>query len=329
MDCKKTNHLFAKEITKGLTSNPKYISSKFLYDEKGDKLFQEIMNMDEYYVTDAEHEIIERYKDEFLKISDNGHHFKLIELGAGDGVKTKVLLKHFMNQKANFSYIPVDISGNVLKILETNIRKDMPDINMETVEKEYFDALDYIRKSKRGMNIVLFMGGNIGNFSYKEARDFLADLRTSLSLGDVLIIGFDLKKDPQKILNAYNDRQGITREFTLNIIDRVNRELGADFNKQNFYHYPFYDPLKGEVKSFIVSKKKQEAKINECDLTVKLEEGEPIFTEISKKYSLPEIEKLAIETGFMVVNNYFDQNQYFVNSIWKATDKSSFMHEME
>jgi dimethylhistidine N-methyltransferase len=322
------NNLFAKDVIKGLTARPKYIPSKYFYDEKGDELFQKIMKMETYYLSDAEHEIMHLHKDEFLKISRQaGEHFNLIELGAGDGAKTKVLLKHFMDKKANFSYIPVDISGNVLKILEDSIKEVMPDIRMEKVEKEYFDALDYIRKNKRSKNIVLFMGGNIGNFHYKEAKQFLSDLRSSLSLNDTLIIGFDLKKDPMKVLNAYNDKEGITRDFNLNVLERINRELGGNFQVSDFYHYPYYDPLIGEVKSCVVSRKNQNVRVDKCDLNVKFDEGEPVFTEISKKYSLPEIEKLAIETGFMVNNNYFDTRRYFVNSVWQAIDRSRFLHE--
>ncbi len=312
------NKKFALDILHGLTATPKYLPSKYFYDETGDKLFQEIMHLDEYYVMNAELDIIKRYKNKLLQTFNGlGNYFNLIELGAGDGMKTKILLQHFTNQNASFSYIPVDISGNVLNILEKEVKSLLPKIDIETITDDYYGALDLINLKKDNPKVILFMGGNLGNFSYPEARDFLEEIANRLNHNDLFMIGFDLKKDPETICKAYNDSKGITRDFNLNILNRINRELGGNFKSNNFYHYPIYDPATGEAKSYLVSKTSQQVTIKTLNKTFKLISGEAILTEISKKYDLTEINNLAEKTGFKTVEYFYDKNKYFVNVLWQ------------
>jgi uncharacterized SAM-dependent methyltransferase len=213
-------------------------------------------------------------------------------------------------------YSPVDISGNILDTLKNNLSQEIPKLNVETVEADYFDALDIITKRNCDKKVVLFLGSNIGNFNQKQTLDFLTSVKKKLDKGDIFVIGFDLQKDPQVILNAYNDRSGVTREFNLNLLRRINREMGANFIVDNFSHYPMYDPVKGEAKSFLISKIDQVVQLNGETNKVDFKAGEYIYTETSRKFSLEQIRELADISGFEVKKNFFDRKHYYVDAVW-------------
>ncbi len=303
----------AEDVYTGLQARNKYLSSKYFYDAKGDELFQRIMHLDEYYLTRKELEIFETHKKAILEEINDGEPFRIIELGAGDGLKTKVLLKYFIEQGVDFTYTPVDISGNVLEILESNLKADIPGLNIESYEGDYFDALAEISESPE-KDIVFFLGSTIGNFSQEEAEVFLTDLQNYLKEGDLLFLGVDLKKDPSIILKAYNDSQGVTREFNLNLLDRINSELGADFDRDQFLHYPYYNPHTGECRSYLISKIDQVVTIGEDEFHFR--EWEAIFMEISKKYDQPQLEELASASGFRRLASFLDSERWFADLLW-------------
>ncbi len=305
---------FAKDVLDGLSANPKELSSKYFYDQKGDKLFQQIMALEEYYLTRTEYSILKDNKDSILKAFREGvSKFNLIEFGAGDGYKTKVLLRHFVKERADFTYMPIDISGNVLKILETALHEELPDLQVKGLQNEYFKALDQLHDSP-DRNVVLFLGSNIGNFTGDEAVQFLTHLNDSLKPGDLLFIGFDLKKDPNVILDAYNDRSGVTRAFNLNLLARINQELGGNFNIDKFRHHPIYNPMTGTTSSFLVSTEKQTVEI--MDTAIQFGAWEAIHMEISQKYDQQMIEKIATDSGFEIVGSFKDESNYFLNAVW-------------
>lgn len=309
---------FEKDVFSGLNSTPKWLSSKYFYNQKGDKIFQEIMGMKEYYLTDAEIAVFKRKKDDILSAIGHQKPFRLIELGAGDGSKTRIILEHFVNQNANFSYAPVDISGHVLEILKQNLEKHIPGLNIHPLEGDYFKVLSDLSIEDSVQNVVLFLGSNIGNFSKESAISFLRQIREHLHVNDLFLIGVDLKKDPQKILDAYNDPQGITARFNLNLLNRINEELNADFDLNGFIHYPVYDPISGECRSYLMSVKNQKVVIRKLDLKVEFAKWEPIFMEVSKKYDLKELHQLAADCGFKIQQNFLDEEFLFVDSLWKA-----------
>lgn len=309
---------FALDIKTGLNQSPKTLPSRYFYDEVGDELFQKIMDLDEYYLTRAEFEIFVRQKTEILKaFLGEEDQFRLIELGAGDGTKTKVLLAHFTNEQVPFTYSPIDISGNVLEQLEEDLKEDIPSLTVKPIVGEYFKALEALNTDNTSKEVVLFLGSNIGNFNRRSGIDFLSHVGDNLSKGDMLLIGFDLMKDPKKILSAYNDKEGVTKAFNLNLLSRINKELGANFNTEDFDHFPTYDPLTGETKSHIISKKKQEVYIEAIDEQVSFDAWEAIHTEVSQKYSPQMITEYAKEAGFRIVNSFTDSNHYFVDSLWE------------
>lgn len=308
---------FEKDILSGLSAKKKYIHSKYFYDERGDELFRKIMNMPEYYPTDAEHEIFSTHSDKLIAyLQSKNRGFNLIELGPGDGYKTKVLLERLYNREIDFKYIPIDISENVITLLRKNLNKEFPGLEIESRAEDYFIALDDIHKHSDRQLVVFFLGSNIGNLSEEESGAFLKEVSDKLNPGDKLLIGLDLKKDPHKIALAYNDQQGITRDFNLNLLERLNRELGANFDVSKFLHYPTYDPENGTAKSFLVSKEDQMVYIEKLERTFFFEEWELIHTEISQKYDVEMIDFMAMQSGFKVERNFYDSKRYFVDSLW-------------
>ncbi|MGL1888726.1 MAG: L-histidine N(alpha)-methyltransferase [Reichenbachiella sp.] len=311
------DQVFLKDVLNGLDAYPKKLSSKYFYNDKGDELFQSIMDLDEYYLTRAEYSIFEMYKNEILEMfSPDGAPFNLVEFGAGDGLKTKILLKHFLEKGADFTYIPIDISQHALDGLEQDLTNEFPDLKFHGIQGDYFETLDQLPHDENRKNIIMFLGANIGNFTKQEANLFLNKIRKDINSRDMVFMGIDLKKDPNQILNAYNDSTGVTKEFNLNLLDRINTELSANFDKTKFTHAPSYDPVTGICKSCLLSLEDQKVMIHE--VAIKFKKWEPIQTEISKKYSVREIHDLAKSTGFDIVADLHDAKDYFVDSIWEA-----------
>lgn len=307
---------FEKDVLDGLSSTPKSIPSRYFYDETGDKLFQQIMTLDEYYLTKAEFEILNTYGEEIIQkyLHDT---FQLVELGAGDGLKTKILLDEVFASGKKFNYLPVDISTHALESLMTDLHANYPHLNGYGISDDYFSALKKINGVEK-QKVVMFLGSNIGNYTPPEAENFLIEMRNNLQPDDILLIGIDLKKDPEVIRRAYDDSQGVTKDFNLNLLRRINRELGGNFKLEDFDHLPIYDSASGAAKSFLISKKDQTVKINAISKTFSFAKNELIGTEISQKYSLEEIADMSVRTGFELQSNYLDQKGYFVDTIWKA-----------
>ena len=308
---------FLQETLAGLQSEPKFMLSKYFYDAAGDRIFQQIMEMEEYYLTNAEMEILQYQANQISQsISADGSAFDLIELGAGDATKSIHLLKSLLDSQLEFSYFPIDISAHVISDLEENLPKKLPGLAMKGLNGDYFNMLKKATELSSRRKVVLFMGANIGNMSIADAGKFCSSLKKLLSPKDLLIIGFDLKKNPKQILSAYNDKGGITRSFNLNLLHRINKELDGNFDMDNFEHYASYDPESGACKSYLISLKKQIVNIGQN--AIHFAENEHIFMEISQKYSLNDIDQLAEETGFKPLQRFFDQHQYFVDAIWKV-----------
>lgn len=310
--------VFAQDVRKGLTDKPKHISSKYFYDKRGSELFRKIMRMPSYYPTDLEFEIFQTHKEEVLRhFAGDTEAFQMIEFGAGDGLKTKILLSHFLKEKVQFSYSPIDISESAIGQLKKDLTSEYPSLLFEPFVGDYFEALRAFSRQNNKRKAVLFLGSNIGNFKEEEAIRFLSALGENLQMGDKVLIGFDLKKDPNIILAAYNDPEGITRKFNLNLLQRMNEELGANFDLAKFMHAPSYDPMTGETKSFIVSKENQKVYFEKIDLEVEFYAWEAIWTELSQKYDYGMIEHLAIQSGFEVEAHLTDEKGWYVDSIWR------------
>lgn len=311
---------FAEDVRKGLSGAPKSLSSKYFYDDEGSRIFQDIMKLPEYYLTRCEFEIFQQQTAEIFEAFKNENaQFDLIELGPGDGTKTAVLIDYFLKHSADFTYIPIDISAEALRLVGENFRAKFPDLTIKEKNGDYFRVLETLKETdKDRTKIVFFLGSNIGNFRKEEGIDFFQRLSAAMSKDDLLFIGFDLQKDPRIILNAYDDPAGVTSAFNLNLLKRMNNELGANFNVDKFMHYATYHPTDGAARSYLISREEQTVRIDALDQKFEFAEWEPIYMEISQKYSVPMIHELAEKSGFKVIKNFYDSRHYYTNSLWKA-----------
>ncbi|WP_339841231.1 L-histidine N(alpha)-methyltransferase [uncultured Maribacter sp.] len=309
---------FEQEVYTGLTDHPKHLSSKYFYDKKGDKLFQDIMAMPTYYLTDCEYEIFVNHKAEITELFSRQGTFDLIELGAGDGKKTKILLKELSDKNINFTYLPIDISENALNQLENSIKREFPKVKVQPFQGTYFSALEEI-SYRKNRKIILFLGSNIGNLEHNQARGFMKKIQQLMTADDLLFMGFDQKKNPQTILDAYNDQDGITAAFNKNILARINAEMGANFDLDEFLHWEVYDPETGTAKSYLVSKIEQSVRIGNLDSTITFKPWETIHTEISQKYDDEIITWLAKEAGLKMITSYQSKNNEYKNCVFNKS----------
>ncbi len=318
IQAEKSRRDFANDVLLGLFNRPRKLPSRYFYDEEGNRLFQQIMDLPEYYLTDCELSVLHHHKDRIAGHLAGGK-FNLIELGAGDGTKTRILLEHFMQQHLDFRYVPIDICQEAVVDLVRHCGSVLPEMSTEGIVSEYFDGLHWISGLDEGRNVVLFLGSNIGNFTASESRVFLHSLWNALNDGDFLLIGFDLKKDIGLLVKAYSDSAGVTAEFNLNLLRRINRELGGDFRPDRFAHYASYNFVYGAMESFLVSRRAQTVFIEALRQRFDFEPWEPIHTEVSRKFLASDIAVLAGETGFEVVDEMTDPRGWFVDSLWRVS----------
>ncbi|MFN3345948.1 MAG: L-histidine N(alpha)-methyltransferase [Chloroherpetonaceae bacterium] len=308
---------FALDVHLGLSAPQKFIPSKYFYDENGSKLFQRITELNEYYLTRAEAEILKTHKESLSQYFAS-EPFALVEMGAGDGEKTKILLEHFLAKGLDFHYAPIDISESALSELEVSLSEQFPTLSFQGRSAEYASGVSEIDMFSETRTVLLFLGSSIGNFSFPEMKLFLKTLWHGLNKGDFALIGFDLKKDIKTMQAAYDDKEGITKAFNLNLLHRINRELGGTFNVEKFYHHEIYNPKESAMESYLISLEAQEVYIDALKTTYRFEPYEAIFTERSYKFSDTSIRELAHETGFEIVETFKDSRQYFADSLWRV-----------
>jgi len=276
----------------------------------------QIMALPEYYLTRAEMEIFTAQTDRIIDLLgvQKETPFDLIELGAGDGSKTKKLLAALLAQGYDFDYIPVDISANVLEHLEDVLSRDLPDLTIRPQANDYFQTLETLNQVDRS-KVVLYLGSNLGNLSDELAHKFIYELGANLNPGDKFLLGVDRIKPVEIVLPAYNDSQGVTAAFNLNLLHRINRELGANFNIIQFSHVAEYDEGTGVAKSFIKSLTTQTVYVSALDESFEFSEGETIQTEISRKYSQAVIKSILEGTDFKIIGVLKDEKDYFADYI--------------
>ncbi len=308
---------FADDVLSGLLSTPKHLSSRYFYDDEGSRLFMEIMNLPEYYPTRAELMIFTEQKDAICEaFTDGSDAIDLIELGAGDGTKTAVLIEHLLSNNVDFTYQPIDISQEANDALSARFREEFPALRLDPHTGDYFKVLGSLKSNNGRRKVILFLGSNIGNFLRDNAVAFFCQLRSVMNKNDRLFVGFDMQKDPRTIVAAYDDKQGVTAAFNLNLLTRINRELGADFDISKFSHYAQYRPLECAARSFLISREKQTVTINALNRSFDFEQWEAIFMEISQKYTHAMIEELARDGGFEIDREFLNEEDFYVDSLW-------------
>lgn len=272
--------------------------------------------MDEYYLPHCEMQIIHNQSKQIAKdISALHSRLQIVELGAGDGTKTRHLLKQFTPYFKPMEYVAMDISPNILAINESELKDEIIGLNHTSIAGNYFETYKNLAPTTHG-RLVFFLGANIGNYPTPETIDFFKFIKSNLTDSDYFLVAFDLVKHPRKIIAAYDDKKGITKQFNLNLLERINRELGANFEVANFDHFPFYNPITGITSSQIISLKKQTVHFPD-GFTVTFDAFEAIHTEVSKKFFWSDIKEIASQSKMKIAQAYLDTNKEYAFVLFK------------
>jgi dimethylhistidine N-methyltransferase len=299
---------FGHDILEGLTAKRKIISPKYFYDQTGSDLFVKITQTEEYYPTRTELSILDQYSSEIVNTCD--HVNWLVELGSGSSEKTNALLGEFHKKRREFYYIPIDVSDIIIdsgkKLLEKYDR-----LSVTGIVSDYENGLELVSKVENGSKLILFLGSSIGNFTPAEIDEFLEMTYQAIHYSDYILIGFDLVKDKQVLEAAYNDAQGITKAFNLNVIKRINRELNANFDVSKFEHKSFFNEEKSRIEMHLVSKENQTITIDDLNTKISFSSGESIHTENSHKFTTEMINSFADRAHLEVTRTWMDPKEYF------------------
>jgi L-histidine Nalpha-methyltransferase len=302
---------FACDVRVGLAKPQKELHSKYLYDELGSSLFEAITHLPEYGLTRADERLLHRHVNDIASLLPPS--VAVIELGSGVGQKTRHILQAFNGTPLR--YYPIDVSADALARCE----RDLSDIaEVHPLVQSYLDGMARATAERQPGEafLVLFLGSTIGNFERKCALEFLRDLHRALLPGDALLIGADLVKERDRMLVAYDDPTGVTGAFNLNLLGRINRELGGDFRLRDFEHQARWNEEQGRIEMHLRSRLNQTAFIAEADLTVSFRADETIWTESSHKFQLAELDTMASQTGFRVAGQWIDQDWPFAENLW-------------
>lgn len=302
---------FASAVEQGLGSSPKHLPCRFFYDERGSRLFEEICRLEDYYLPAAEREILFA-RAEWLARRFEGH--AVVELGSGSGEKTEILLGA-MAELGPVTYVPLDICAEVLEAAGKRLTASHPGLTVRAVVGEYGPALEEAARRVAGPKLILWLGSNVGNFERAAAGRFLARVRGMLGEGDGVLVGADLRKERALLERAYDDPAGITARFDENLLVRVNRELGGEFDLDRFRHLAQYDEPSGVVRMFLVSEVRQEVAVAALGRSFTFQEGERIHTEDSTKYSREELQTLARAAGMDLEEHWTDALERFSTNL--------------
>jgi dimethylhistidine N-methyltransferase len=300
---------FADDVLAGLCATRKHIPSKYFYDELGSALFDAITLLPEYYLTRAETEILRQWGWEIVRAIGNPVEF--LELGSGSAVKTRILIDEALRVQRTLRYSPIDISGEALRASAQALIASYPALSVTAYEGDYVSILRTTQLRRNGKVLAMFMGSNIGNYTPPAARELLCAIARSLKPGDGLLLGADLKKDPQMLHLAYDDPTGVTAAFNMNLLSRINRELGGTFDLNDFTHVAFYDAARGCVVSALEARRAHQVRIQAIDLTVDFAQGEQIHTEFSYKYDTDDLRALGESAGLKLARTWMDSQERF------------------
>lgn len=299
----------ADSVRAGLSARPKTLPCRFFYDAVGSELFEEICSLPEYYLTRAETDILERHADEIVRSLPDD--LTLVELGSGSAVKTQLVIEALLRRQDTLRFTPIDISKSALES-SSNLLLDKYDaLEICAVSAEYADGIGALKTLNSGPELILWLGSSIGNLTRSEAVSFLQKLVRQMSDVDRLLVGVDRRKSANVLEPAYDDAAGVTARFNLNVLNRVNAELGGHFDIGAFRHLAKYDDEEGRVEMHLVSTCDQSVEVDALEDSFTFEEGETIHTENSYKYSLSEIDDLAAQSGLCIENQWFDSERRF------------------
>ncbi len=305
---------FGAEVRAGLTGEHKTLPCRFLYDRRGSELFEQICELPEYYVTRTEREILENNADAIAALFPED--LAMVELGSGSSSKTRVLIEAFLRSNGRLRYVPMDISKKMLVESSEALLEDYDGLKIVAIAAEYSTGLRQLGREAIERKLILWLGSTLGNFERKDSARFLARIKATMTGDDRLLVGIDLRKDKAVLEAAYDDAQGVTAKFNLNLLVRINSELGGNFDLRHFRHEASYEEESGRVRSNIVSLREQTVHIRELDMYVEFTAEERIHTENSHKYSLAEIDALAQASGLRVTQQWFDSDDRFALNLF-------------
>ena len=302
---RRSREQMVRDVRDGLTGTPKQLSPKYFYDERGSELFEEITQLPEYYLTRAERSLLERRISEIIAAV---RPCSLVELGAGSATKTRLILDEMRSSGCAECYVPIDVSKDFLEAAALQLRADYPDIQITPVVSDITEP--FARPQLASPTLFVFLGSTIGNFPREPAVRLLSHVARAMSPSDRFLLGADLRKDPEIINRAYNDSKGVTAAFNLNVLQRLYRELGADFPVSSYEHRAFYSSDQHRVEMHLVARNAHQVVIPEIG-EIRLQEGESIRTELSYKYDRPTLEDILQAAGLVMEK-------------WIAADDGSF-----
>jgi dimethylhistidine N-methyltransferase len=299
------------DVINGLSKYPKSIAAKYFYDDRGSELFEQICELPEYYPTRTETAILEAYAPEMATITGS---CELVELGSGSAIKTRILLDAYQKLKYPLRYIPIDISAGILETSAFELLNDYPTLEVHGLVGTYELALQ--RLNKFGINpmlkrMLVFLGSSLGNLNPQECDRFFEQITGALQAGDYFLLGIDLHKSKALLEPAYNDAQGVTAEFNLNMLRHLNYRFNGNFDLAKFKHQAIYNEYQRQIEMYLQSQVDQTVELRSLNLTIHLEAGEKILTEISRKFDLTQLEQDLKNKGLNPVKTWRDSHHWF------------------
>ena len=297
-----------EDVIQGLSQNPKILSPKYFYDDPGSQLFEKICELPEYYPTRTEAWILQQYADEIAEITNC---CELIELGSGSSTKTQALLTAYQKIATSCRYLPIDVSGGILKTSVLQLQKKYPDFSIHGLLGTYEQALVHLQSNYLQSRMLFFLGNSLGNFNPEECDIFLNQVSRTLQTGDFFLLGIDLQK-PQDILEAaYNDSQEVTAAFNLNMLSHLNWRFQGDFDLNLFRHQAIYNQVDHQIEMYLHCQKSHCVFLEVLGLKVDFEAEESILTEISRKFDLATMQKQLQTKGLKTVKTWTDKKGWF------------------
>ncbi len=312
-----THETFATAVDRGLSAAQKSLPSRFFYDPEGSKLFEQITELPEYYLTRIEHGIFERQAMSIIECA--GTNLAMIEFGSGSSQKTRMLINAALKKQRELVYVPIDISKDFLRESARELLGEYKNLRINALASEYHDAIREIPRIS-GPRLILFLGSNIGNFEEAEAQDFLHRLRAVMDPDDRVLVGIDLLKDREVIERAYDDAAGVTAVFNMNILRRINRELGGHFDVEMFKHSAPFVAERSRVEMRLISVRDQTVRIDRLGKLFEFKEGEWIHTENSLKWSVSAFEKLCRSAGVALAATWRDPMGWYAVTLLEPSN---------
>lgn len=299
---------FGSDAVKGLTQIPKTLPPRYFYDDRGSELFEQICALPEYYLTRTETEILQKCAGEIVRITGA---CEIVELGSGSSTKTRILLNAYQQQGLPLRYLPVDVSAGMLEKSAIQLLVDYPSLQIHALAGTYELALSQLQPSQLSNRMICFLGSSLGNLNPQECDVFLSEIVAALQVGEYFLLGIDLQK-PKPILEAaYNDAQGITAAFNLNVLEHLNRRFGGNFDLQQFTHWAFYNESEHQIEMHLKSRRSQTVELAAVQLQIDFAPGETIRTEISRKFHLDVMQQQLKSKGLVPQKIWTDQKRWF------------------